>query len=235
MFKKMYTTEMTGSRKTIEKRFHAIKSNKKRGIITGVSVIFAAVIAAAGVRINSSLFQRTQIYEKNDSIIVTATINPQESLAMVNPYMSEINPYNNKYYINITGKTVADVAEEMGLSLPELLAEYSLPSDMPADTHETAAYAMIPCRKIAETYNMNFNELKEIIGFPYFITEDTPWGEALDEVTLGNYIGTDSLTAFKDYYGLGDEITSDTQWKEVRYIVEEKQRQERIAAENSNE
>lgn len=233
MFKKNYTTEMSGSKKTVEKRFKAISVNKKRGIITGVSVIAAAAIVCGAVWINGMVSDSTEIYGGNKSSAVTATINPQENLAMVNPYMTEKNPYNEGA-VDVSGRTVGDIAEELGVSPEEFLESQSLPADMPADTYETAAYGFIPCKKIAEMYGLgSFEELDSLMHFPDFINEDSTWHEALGEVTLGNYVGTgETLDQFKDYYGLGNDVTADTKWKEVANIVNEQQRQERIGAEN---
>lgn len=228
MFKKMFTTEMSGNRKSIEKRFTAISTNKKRGIITAMSVFTAAVIAVTAALINSAATDSTEIYSNHTDNTVTTVINPQESLALVNPYMPEKNPYNDKY-VNTSGKTVKEIAVEENMTLEDFLASYELPSDMPPDTHENAAYQMIPCKKIAEMYGLSsFAELKEILHFPGFVTEETPWGEALGETTLKDYIDDgETLTAFKEYYSFGDEVTGDTKFKEVHRVVSEREHQDR--------
>ena len=235
MFRNNYTTEMSGNRKSVEKRFTAINANKKRGIITAVSVFAAVLIVSGAVFINGIATDSTDIYSENGDDITTATINPRDSLAMVNPYMPEKNPYNDKY-VDISGKTIEDIAQESDMTLEELLAEYDLPADMPADTHENAAYQMIPCKRIAELYGLNgFEELKNTMHFPDFVTEDTPWGEALGETTLRYYIGRDELVEqFKEYYGFGDEVTADTKFKEVHRAVSERERQDRWDAAQSS-
>lgn len=140
--------------------------------------------------------------------------------------------YNDKY-IDISGRTIADVAAAADMELAGFLELYNLPADLSPDTSENEAYNMIPCGPMAETYEMTFEELKEELDFPDYVTENTPWGEAIDGVTLGNYVGEEQLDDFKQYYGLGDEVTADTLWSEVRMAVDEKNREERIQAENN--
>ena len=102
---------------------------------------------------------------------------------------------------------------------------------MPANTTESAAYNNIPFSKMAQTYGMETSELREILQLPEDVTDDTTWGEAVNQATLGAQVGEEYLEEFKEYYGLGDEVTADTLWGEIRQTVEEKQKQERIEAE----
>ena len=130
------------------------------------------------------------------------------------------NKYNHMGYVNITGKTIADIADEAGMDLSELLAQYNLPEDMPANTQESAAYYVMPVKTIAQMYGMSFDDMKELLGFGEDVTEDTEWGKAEGEVTLEKYIGEDNLASFKEKYGFGDEVTLETKWKEVRKTVD---------------
>ncbi|MCX7714762.1 MAG: hypothetical protein N2171_03420 [Clostridia bacterium] len=141
------------------------------------------------------------------------------------------NKYNKMGYINISGRTLAEVAQSSGKTLDEFIAEYSLPTDMPGDTTESAAYYSIPLSKMAEMNGMTVDEIKERLELPDSVTGDTTWGEAEGEATLRAYVGEDSLEEFKEYYGFGDEITADTKWKEVRNVVDQKALEERIASE----
>ena len=141
------------------------------------------------------------------------------------------NPYNELGYINVSGRTIGEVAEAAGYAtVDEFLAEYSLPADMPADTEESAAYYSIPTRKIAEMYGMEVDELKELLGLGDDVTEETPWGEAEGKAPLGKYIGEAYLDQFKEKYGLGDEVTADTLWGEVRNTVDQKTLEQQQAA-----
>lgn len=133
------------------------------------------------------------------------------------------NPYNNMGYINVSGRTIGEVASQAGYnSVDEFLAEYGLPADMPEDTEESAAYYSIPVSKIAQMYGMEVADLKELLGLGDDVTDTTPWGEAEGKATLAKYIGEDNLDEFKQEYGLGDEITGETLWGEVRNIVDKK-------------
>ena len=133
------------------------------------------------------------------------------------------NPYNELGYINVSGRTIGEVAQQAGYeTVAEFLAEYSLPADMPEDTHESAAYYCIPIRKIAEMYGMDVAQLKELLGLGEDVTEETPWGEAEGKATLGKYIGEENLEAFKAQYGLGEDVTAETLWGDIRNIVDQK-------------
>lgn len=148
------------------------------------------------------------------------------------------NKYNHMGYVNITGRTIADIAEESGMELSEFLEQYGLPEDMPGNTQESAAYYMMPVKSIAQMYGMTFEDIKELLGLGDDITEDTAWGVAEGEVTLEKYIGSDGFEAFKEKYGLGDEITLETKWKEVRKTVDleaKKAYEEQHATDNEEE
>lgn len=146
---------------------------------------------------------------------------------------SLFNKYNKAGYVDVSGRTIAEVAESSGMELADFLEEYSLPADMPANTSESAAYYTIPCSRMAEMYGMDFATLKSTLQFPDTITEETTWGEAEGEVRLSVYVGEDRIEEFKQNYNLGDEVTGDTQWKEIRNTVDEFNRQQRIESEKA--
>ncbi len=147
----------------------------------------------------------------------------------------ETNKYNKLGYVDISGRTVQDIVDAQGMKLEDFLKEYGLPEDMPGDTIEAAAYYSMPVSKIAEMYGMDFAQLKEVLKFPDEITENSTWGEAEGSVKLSDYLGTEDISQFKSQYGLGDEVTAETQWKDVRNVVDEKQRESRIASEKQQE
>ncbi len=146
---------------------------------------------------------------------------------------SMFNKYNRLGYVDVSGRTVAQVAEEQGMDVDEFLEQFDLPSDMPGNTTESAAYNCIPVSKMAEMYGMDFNTIKEVLKFPDDVDEDTAWGDAIGQVKLGDYVGEDNLAEFKETYGFGDDITADTLWKDVRQTVDEKSRQQRIESEKA--
>ena len=142
------------------------------------------------------------------------------------------NKYNKLGYANPEGRTIADVSEQMGISLEKFLETYGLPADMPADTEEMASYYSMPVKIFAQMYGVDFATFKEAYGIPEETTpdkadniidkiksifggdkvvpidENTPWGVVLDELSLANYVGEDNLDSFKEFYGLGDEVTA---------------------------
>ena len=156
------------------------------------------------------------------------------------------NPYNKLGYANPSGRTIADVSEELGLTLDEFLTNYSLPADMPADTEEMNAYYSMPAKVFAQMYGIDFATMKEAFGIPdettptvsttiadkikalfggneiQTIDENTPWGIVLDELTLGSYLGEENIASFAEYYGLTGEVTAETKYKEIRKQVEKK-------------
>ncbi len=152
--------------------------------------------------------------------------------------------WTNKYnrgYVDTTGRTVAEVAEQIGMTYEEFLEEYGLPKDMPKNTYEAVAFYTMPAKKAAEVYGISFDQIKQMLGLPDDTDENKPWGEVEGEVKLGTYLGgADYVDTFKEQYGLGDEVTADTLWKEVRPIVdaktkEQREEQEKLAAQSSAE
>lgn len=146
-------------------------------------------------------------------------------------YALNRNPYNQQGYINVSGRTIQQVAEDSGMSLEEFLTEYNLPADMPASTEESSAYYTIPAGTMAGMYGMDFATLKQTLEWPDTITEETTWGEAEGQTKLGVYVGEENLEDFKAYYGLDETITADTLWKDVRNKIDQKNLDERLAAE----
>lgn len=142
---------------------------------------------------------------------------------------STYNKYNRMGYIDVSGKTIEDIAKESDMTVEEFLEEYDLPADMPKDTNETAAFYTIPVSRMAEMYEMDFSEMKEALQWGDEITETSTWGEAEGLTKVGIYVGEENLDSFKEYYGLGDEVTADTLCKDIRNIVDNKRREEEFA------
>jgi hypothetical protein len=144
---------------------------------------------------------------------------------------SMLNKYNRQGYVNISGRTIGEVAEMSGMELDEFLEEFGLPEKMPANTTESAAYNNIPFSRMAQSYGRTTEDFKKMLQLPDDVNDDTPWGEAVNKATCGAYVGEEGFNEFKEYYGLGEDVTVETLWGEVRQTVEEKQRQERIDSE----
>lgn len=149
------------------------------------------------------------------------------------------NKYNRKY-INTTGRTISEVADTAGMTVKEFLELYDLPKSMPANTYESAAFYTMPVSKVAEMYGTTFDDLKEQFGLPDGVSEKDAWGDVEGEITLDTYTNG-NVDAFKEYYGLGDEVTGETKIKEVRNTIDQKtkeqadaQKAEEEAAANDN-
>lgn len=140
--------------------------------------------------------------------------------------MGVINPYE-KDYIDVTGRTAADIAKEKNYKYEKFLKEYGLPDDMPKSTSERAVFYNIPVKKYVEKTPgiESFEQLKADMGWDDTITEDTTMGEALDVTKLSYYVGEEQLERFKALYGLSDEVTGDTLYGEVRNIVDTKEQE----------
>ena len=171
-------------------------------------------------------------------LAVSYTWEPSTNIIFINSdqayYKTLHNPYNYMGYIDVSGRTLVQVANDSGYGLADLIAQYNLPADMPGSTSESSAYYNIPCKKIAEMYGMDFAALKEMLKLGDDITEDTTWGVAEGETTVGSYVGEDSLGEFKKQYGFGDEVTAETKMKEVRNAMDQQSRDARIAEESKS-
>lgn len=143
----------------------------------------------------------------------------------------EFNEYNKMGYVDISGKTIQDLADAQGIEVADFLEMYSLPEDMPANTTEAAAYYNIPVGRLSEMYGMDLESLKTVLNLGEDVTAETPWGVAEGEIILSDYVGEDNVESFKTQYGLGDEVTGDTKWKEIRTTVDTIQKEQREAQE----
>lgn len=147
-----------------------------------------------------------------------------------------INPYE-KDYIDVTGRTAADIAKDKSYKYEKFLKEYGLPEDMPKNTSERAVYYNIPVRKYVEKTpgTDSFEQLKAEMGWDDSVTEDMTMGEALDITKLKYYVGEEQLERFKALYELPDEVNGETLYGEVRNLVDAKEKEfylaEQVAAE----
>lgn len=204
--------------------------------IEEVAEVEEAVVEAAEETVSEAVEAVEEIIpaKKNKSGVVVAIV---LALAIVAAacvwFFMPKNPYNKMGYVDISGKTVQDLADQMGVSLADFLAQYELPADMPADTTESAAYYNIPVKIMAQMFGMDFATMKETLHFPEEVTEDTTWGEAEGLVLLKDYVGEENLDAFKEQYGFGEEVTLETQWKDVRTTVDTAQKEARIEQEKA--
>lgn len=157
-----------------------------------------------------------------------------------------VNKYNHQGYIDSTGNTLGDIINQVGVTLPEFLEMYDLPADMPKSTSEMAVIYNMPAGTYLNmTSGLDYDSIKEQLNIPDTaedgteLTEDTAWGIVEGEIAVKDYIGgEENLEEFKENYELGDEVTGDTKWKDVRnaidsYTKKQREESEKAAAEES--
>lgn len=171
------------------------------------------------------------------------------------------NKYNKMGYVNVSGRTVQDIADAAGIELKDFLSEYNLPEDMPGDTTEIAAIYCMPAKIYLQTMIGidDFEVFKTELNIPdettpnvpktfmdkiksvfvkdkiQTIDENTPWYIVEGEITVNDYSGG-AVEEFKEYYGLGDDVTGETRMKEIQDRLNEKTKEllvEQEAAQNS--
>lgn len=196
--------------------------NGSKAVLIIIGIIVALIIAALvvfGVMFNN-------VKKSNDTLSLSETF--ERTI--------HYNKYNNLGYINVSGRDLQQVAEDAGKTVDEFKTEYGLPEDMKPNTDESAAYYMMPVSKMAEMNGLTVDQVKEMLKITDIeITDSTPWGEVEGEVTLANYIGEEKLDSFKEFYGLGEEVTAETKWKDVRNVVDKKALEDRLAEEKEAE
>ena len=171
-----------------------------------------------------------------------------------------VNKYNNAGFLNTSGTTIGDYCAEYGYNFDELKEAWSLPADMPESTYMNAAISFMPIKTYAALYYTDFATVKEAYQLPETIperpltiwekikaifvkeqvpvTEDTTWGDIMDNTTLGLLFP--DFEVIKEHYELGDDVTTDMLFGEVREEIEKKdiafrKEQEKLAAENEVE
>ena len=146
-----------------------------------------------------------------------------------------VNRFNTLGYINVSGMSIADEAEEARMTMELYRETYDIPENMPDDTFMEVAYNFQSVEKIATSYEMTYEDLKEMYSFPEYIerksgekipvTKDLPWGVVCDELTIEGL--QMNLDALRKAYGFGEEVTEKTKWKEIRPDIEKKQQEKR--------
>lgn len=130
--------------------------------------------------------------------------------------MFTANKYN-RGFINVSGMTIKDVLN--GSDKAEFLKEYGMPEDMPENTYIEAVQYRMPLSKMAEMYGMDVEQLKTELSLDASVTGETQIGEIEDNMTLEDRVGAEQFDQFKTYYGLGDDVTLQTKWKDVKNTV----------------
>lgn len=141
------------------------------------------------------------------------------------------NKYNPMGYPVIEGKTFGDAAKVYNCSYKKFLKDNNFPSDIPKDTPIFVAEYYMRVKDIAEkNYSMDYETFKNEVGIPESATlkngktvkinENTMWYIVKDELPLSSIIKEKDFLEYKTYYGLSDEVTPVTLYKEVRPQIE---------------
>ncbi len=158
-------------------------------------------------------------------------------------YTGVINPFE-KGYIDISGVTLEELSNESGYSLKEYKKMYGLPWYMPKSTNENAAKNNIKIKTTLAQSGEDFKSLKEYYGWDDSITENTTVGKALGATKLSVVLGVhemdketanQALDSLKELYDLGDEVTLDTLYGDVREIIDAKTRENRLKEEQKEQ
>ena len=146
--------------------------------------------------------------------------------------MFTANKYN-RGFINVSGMTIKDVLN--GSDKAEFLKEYGMPEDMPENTYIEAVQYRMPLSKMAEMYGMDVEQLKTELDLDASVTGETPIGEIEDNMTLEDRVGAEQFEQFKTYYGLGDDVTLQTKWKDVKQTVNKADKKKNDEKKNSTD
>ena len=141
------------------------------------------------------------------------------------------NKYNPMGYPVIEGKTFGDAAKVYNCSYKKFLKDNNFPLDIPKNTPIFVAEYYMRVKDVAEkNYSMDYETFKNEVGIPESATlkngktvkinENTMWYIVKDELPLSSIIKEKDFAEYKTYYGLGDEVTQDTLYKEVRPQIE---------------
>ncbi len=151
-------------------------------------------------------------------------------------YFGVINPYE-RGYVDVSGVTLEELAEQSGYTVSEFKKANGLPMLMPKSTHENAVQNNVKLKSAIVNSGMTFEDFKAHYGWGDNITENSTVGEALGEAKLSVMLGLgevdeetakSTLDEFKKYYELGDDVTLDTPYKEIRTHMDEKAREMNI-------
>ena len=194
------------------------KKLKLIGIIAGIVIILAGVIISGFVSKDADGNMRINSYSG---------------------WLPKLtNKYNHMGYVDVTGNTIGDIAESMGVNVEDFKEEFGLPENMPASTSEMTAMYYIPADIYGGMYGLDFDTMKDILHIPDTtedgepITAETLWGVVQGEIAVADYVGDtgdgEAVKSFKEKLGFGDEVTGETKWKEVRKAVDESNRKAEI-------
>lgn len=140
------------------------------------------------------------------------------------------NIYNNKIANGEIAETVEYAAEEAGMTVEDYLAQYGLEnsSEVSGDTPVDDLYGYMTFENYMTMANegneeeLDLDALMEDWGLTDKVTKDTQWKDVEPLIPIGSYLGEELVEQYKETYGLGDEITSETTYGEFQEIIEAK-------------
>lgn len=194
------------------------KKNKKKGFLV---ILVVLVLILGGVL--------CVFFVPGAKQTVTKIIreNPISNIININ----KEDKYNPMGYPVIEGKTFGDAANVYNCSYKKFLADNNFPSDIPKNTPIFVAEYYMRVKDVAEkNYSTDYETFKSELGIPESATlengktikinENTMWYIVKDELPLSSIVKERDFLEYKAYYGLGDEVTTDTLYKEVRPQIE---------------
>ncbi len=117
--------------------------------------------------------------------------------------------------------TVQSLADEKGMSVDDVIFEYGLPEGTTADTEMSELYDGMTVENYAKLNDQTADEMLEEWGITDVATKDTTVAEAYDLMPVLTYFGDeDTFNSIKEYYGLGDEFTTDLRMGEAEPMLE---------------
>ncbi len=170
---------------------------------------------------NAALKKANKIMKSIIATVVALALAFAIGFAGFKVYKAVYNPYNHMGYYNISGMTLDDFAEQIGLSVEEVIEQFELPEDIKPDTYYDVIEYLIPVSYMAQMqFGVDAEALIQAFELGDEITGESTWGEALDTMPLRIYYGDEEyLNEAIAEYNLGDDVTGDTLWGEVRPII----------------
>lgn len=135
---------------------------------------------------------------------------------------AEYNKYNEESYVNVSNKTLGDVAEVFQVTADEFKSEFGLPEDMAADTNEAAAYYHLTVGGYAKYVGRSVDEVVNEISSMSdgaAVDKDMSFADAENNILLLKYFEPMTLEELKEEYGFGDEVNESTRYGEVRNAI----------------
>lgn len=118
--------------------------------------------------------------------------------------------------------SLRELAVAEGLTLPEFKAAYDLPTGLAPWTRAGAVQEAIPLATVARLGGQEPAALKAKLGLSADFPEDSPWGEALGQVSLAHFAELNGMEyeSFHTMLKLPARLGPATSWKEAKREVE---------------